>query len=167
MLLGEYEHTIDNKNRLTLPAKFRQSFDDGCVVTRGLDGCVFVWTPRAFESYRSSTLADLHPLSQQGRRMQLRDDPARRRALSGLILPDDKKNFCGRKQIASVTTCRVGAGAPTRPGALCAPIRFPSDSVIPSLTTLLTSRQIEQYLSRDVSGFREAPFRSRRKVLRF
>ena len=69
MLLGEYEHTIDDKNRLTLPAKFRQSFDDGCVVTRGLDGCVFVWTPRAFESYRSSTLADLHPLSQQGRRM--------------------------------------------------------------------------------------------------
>ena len=69
MLLGEYEHTIDDKNRLTLPAKFRQSFDDGCVVTRGLDGCVFVWTPGAFESYRSSTLADLHPLSQQGRRM--------------------------------------------------------------------------------------------------
>ena len=49
MLLGEYEHTIDDKNRLTLPAKFRQAFEDGCVVTRGLDGCVYVWTPGALD----------------------------------------------------------------------------------------------------------------------
>jgi MraZ protein len=69
MLLGEYEHTIDDKNRVTLPAKFRQSFDDGCVVTRGLDGCLYVWTPRAFADYRDSQLATLPPLSQQGRRM--------------------------------------------------------------------------------------------------
>ena len=48
MLLGEYEHTIDDKNRLTLPAKFRRDFEDGCVVTRGLDGCLFAWTPEGF-----------------------------------------------------------------------------------------------------------------------
>ena len=69
MLLGEYEHTIDDKNRLTLPAKFRRAFEDGIVVTRGLDGCVYAWTPEAWENYRDSTLATLHPLSQQGRRM--------------------------------------------------------------------------------------------------
>ena len=69
MLLGEYEHTIDDKNRLTLPAKFRQAFADGVVVTRGLDGCLFAWTPEGWENYRGSTLASLHPLSQQGRRM--------------------------------------------------------------------------------------------------
>ena len=40
MLLGTYEHTIDDKNRLTLPAKFRESFADGVVVTRGLDRCL-------------------------------------------------------------------------------------------------------------------------------
>ena len=46
MLLGEYEHTIDDKNRLTLPAKFRKAFEDGVVVTRGIDGCLFAYTPR-------------------------------------------------------------------------------------------------------------------------
>jgi MraZ protein len=70
MLLGEYEHTIDDKNRLTLPAKFRQAFEDGIVVTRGLDGCLYAWTPQAWEEYRDSTLAALHPLSKEGRQMQ-------------------------------------------------------------------------------------------------
>jgi len=70
MLLGEYEHTIDDKNRLTLPAKFRKAFEDGVVVTRGLDGCLWAWTPDGWAGYRDSTLASLHPLSQQGRRMQ-------------------------------------------------------------------------------------------------
>jgi transcriptional regulator MraZ len=69
MLLGEYEHTIDDKNRLTLPAKFRRAFEDGIVLTRGFDGCVYAWTPGGWRNYRDSTLANLHPLSQEGRRM--------------------------------------------------------------------------------------------------
>ena len=69
MLLGEHEHSLDDKNRLTLPAKFRREFGDGCVVTRGLDGCVYAWTPEGWENYRDSILAEAHPLSQQGRRM--------------------------------------------------------------------------------------------------
>jgi MraZ protein len=69
MLLGEYEHTIDDKNRLTLPAKFRRAFEDGVVVTRGFDGCLYAWTPESWASYRDSTLATLNPLSQEGRRM--------------------------------------------------------------------------------------------------
>jgi len=70
MLLGEYEHTIDDKNRLTLPAKFREAFADGCVVTRGLDGCLWAWTPEGWENYRESILGPLHPLSKEGRQMQ-------------------------------------------------------------------------------------------------
>src|SRR5437879_5610299 len=41
MLLGEHEHTIDDKNRLTLPARFRHHFAEGIVVTRGMDGCLY------------------------------------------------------------------------------------------------------------------------------
>ena len=40
MLLGEFEHTLDEKNRLTLPARFRVAMADGVVLTRGLDSCV-------------------------------------------------------------------------------------------------------------------------------
>ncbi len=70
MLLGEYDHTIDDKNRLTLPAKFRKAFEDGVIVTRGLDGCLWAWTPDGWAGYRDSTLASLHPLSKEGRQMQ-------------------------------------------------------------------------------------------------
>lgn len=41
MFLGEFEHTIDGKGRLTIPAKFRDELESGVVVTRGLDGCLW------------------------------------------------------------------------------------------------------------------------------
>jgi MraZ protein len=69
MLLGEYEHTIDDKNRLTLPAKFRQEFADGLVVTRGLDGCLFAFRRADWGRLVESQLATLDPLSKEGRRL--------------------------------------------------------------------------------------------------
>lgn len=70
MLLGEYDHTLDDKNRLTLPARFRQAFVEGIVVTRGMDGCLFAYTRDAWESMVGSRLATLNTLSKEGRRMQ-------------------------------------------------------------------------------------------------
>lgn len=70
MLLGEYEHTLDDKNRLTLPARFRQAFAEGIVVTRGMDGCLFAYTPGDWTSLVQGRLATLDPLSKEGRRMQ-------------------------------------------------------------------------------------------------
>src|SRR5205085_12565847 len=70
MLLGEYEHTIDDKNRLTLPAKFRHRYAEGIVVTRGMDGCLFAYTPEDWERVVQDSLGTLNTLSQRGRRMQ-------------------------------------------------------------------------------------------------
>ena len=70
MLLGAHEHTIDDKNRLTLPAKFRQAFADGIVITRGLDGCVFAYRRPDWGRLVESRLATLDPLSPEGRRLQ-------------------------------------------------------------------------------------------------
>ena len=44
MFMGEYQHTVDAKGRLIIPAKFRDDLDGGFVVTRGLDKCLFAYT---------------------------------------------------------------------------------------------------------------------------
>ena len=69
MLLGEHEHTIDDKNRLTLPAKFRESFAEGIVVTRGLDGCLYAYRRPDWDRLVESRLATMDPLSKEGRRI--------------------------------------------------------------------------------------------------
>jgi MraZ protein len=69
MLLGEFEHTIDDKNRLTLPAKFRESFAGGVVVTRGMDGCLYAYPREEWRESVESRLRALDPLSREGRMM--------------------------------------------------------------------------------------------------
>ena len=44
MLIGEYHHNIDEKGRLIIPAKFREDIGNNFIVTRGLDGCLFVYS---------------------------------------------------------------------------------------------------------------------------
>ena len=70
MLLGAHEHTIDDKNRLTLPAKFRQAFADGVVVTRGLDGCLYAYRRPDWARLVESRLAEVDPLRAEGRRLE-------------------------------------------------------------------------------------------------
>ena len=70
MLLGEYEHTLDDKSRITLPAKFRAAFATGLVVTRGMDGCLYAYRRDDWERLVESRLAELDPLSREGRQMQ-------------------------------------------------------------------------------------------------
>lgn len=44
MLIGEFEHSLDAKGRLIMPAKLRESIGDTFVVTKGLDGCLFAFS---------------------------------------------------------------------------------------------------------------------------
>lgn len=43
MLLGEYEHSIDTKGRIAMPAKLREGLGTQFIITKGLDGCLFVY----------------------------------------------------------------------------------------------------------------------------
>jgi len=43
MFMGEYQHTIDNKGRVSIPSKFREELGEVFVITKGLDNCLFVY----------------------------------------------------------------------------------------------------------------------------
>jgi len=49
MFLGEFNHTVDEKGRMTIPARFRPELAQGVVVTRGLDGCLALYPNAEWE----------------------------------------------------------------------------------------------------------------------
>lgn len=49
MFMGEYQHSIDSKGRLIMPAKFRPDLGENFVVTRGMDGCLFIYTQEEWQ----------------------------------------------------------------------------------------------------------------------
>ncbi len=51
MLIGEYEHSLDVKGRLILPAKIREDMGDKFIVTKGLDGCLFGFSQTEWVSF--------------------------------------------------------------------------------------------------------------------
>jgi len=51
---GEYKHAIDVKNRVSMPAKFREKLSDPFYITKGLDNCLFVFTDDEWEKFMTS-----------------------------------------------------------------------------------------------------------------
>lgn len=66
MFIGEYNHTIDTKGRLIVPSKFRETLGDVFVVTKGLDGCLFVFPMEEWNVF-TEKLRDL-PLTKKDAR---------------------------------------------------------------------------------------------------
>lgn len=48
MFIGEYHHTIDDKGRIIIPAKFRETLGDNFIITRGIENCLFVYPTDAW-----------------------------------------------------------------------------------------------------------------------
>lgn len=70
MLLGEYQHTMDTKGRVAIPAKFRDKLDGGAIVTRGLDSCLFLFTKKEWQTLAEKLTA--LPLAQANSRAFVR-----------------------------------------------------------------------------------------------
>ncbi|MFA6252102.1 MAG: division/cell wall cluster transcriptional repressor MraZ [Candidatus Paceibacterota bacterium] len=49
MIIGQYSYNLDPKKRLTVPTKFRSVLSDGAVLTRGIDGCLFLYPMKQWE----------------------------------------------------------------------------------------------------------------------
>jgi MraZ protein len=61
---GTYDYSLDAKNRLTVPAKFRSSLSGHLVLAQGLKPCVAIWTREAFDQQTEAALRDFHPLAE-------------------------------------------------------------------------------------------------------
>ena len=53
MLIGEYEHSLDAKGRLIMPAKLRTDMGEKFIITKGLDGCLFVFSQNEWSNFES------------------------------------------------------------------------------------------------------------------
>ena len=70
MFMGEYNHTIDAKGRLIIPAKFRETLGEEFILTRGLDGCLSIYPMDEWKSFEEKLKA--LPLTDKNARAFLR-----------------------------------------------------------------------------------------------
>jgi MraZ protein len=69
LFLGEFEHSIDDKSRLAVPARFRPALEAGLVITRGLDRCLVIWDSESWR-VQAERVRSLNPWQADARRMQ-------------------------------------------------------------------------------------------------
>lgn len=106
MLLGEYNHTIDDKSRIIVPSKFRDDLGSNFVVTKGFDSCLFVFSISEWQNFENS-LKTL-PLTNENARKFVRyfssgatecmvDKQGR------ILIPANLKEYAGLKKDVVVT----------------------------------------------------------------
>jgi MraZ protein len=109
MLIGEYIHTIDEKNRVSLPVKFRKELGKKIIITPGLDQCLFIFTTAEWEKVSkrlSDSDADLSFLKADkrsfnrfmfGRAAELEVD-----TIGRILIPDFLKERIGLKNSVAI-----------------------------------------------------------------
>jgi MraZ protein len=109
MLIGEYIHTIDEKNRISMPSKFRGELGKKIIITPGLDSCLFIFTIKEWAKVSarlSSSDNDLSFLKADqrsfnrymfGRAAEVEID-----SIGRILIPDFLKNIIGLKNSAAV-----------------------------------------------------------------
>jgi MraZ protein len=100
---GHYEHSLDAKDRLTVPARFRAALADGVVLSKGFDPCVWLQTTEAFERLSDRFLSPHSPFGRDARRL-------RRRFHGGSF--DEKLDSAGRIRIPKPLIEHAGLGGP-------------------------------------------------------
>jgi MraZ protein len=68
---GSFDYSLDAKNRLTVPAKFRAELSGGVVLAKGLERNVDIWVPDAYDTLVERSLAGMNPMSPDARRLRL------------------------------------------------------------------------------------------------
>jgi len=98
MLIGQYEHTIDSKKRLALPAKFRSELGEKVVITRGIDSCLVVYTENEWRqvSEKLSKMPVSQPEARSFARIMLAGAmEVNLDKLGRILIPDYLKKYAG------------------------------------------------------------------------
>jgi MraZ protein len=66
---GQAEYTLDAKNRLTVPARYRGLLEGGLVLAKDIEPCVAIWPSAGYDEFRRAALQDVHPMSRRGRKI--------------------------------------------------------------------------------------------------
>ena len=99
---GLYEHSLDSKDRLTVPARFRAALADGVVLSKGFDPCVWLYTPEEYDGLSERFLAPPRPFGADARR--------RRRRFHGGSF-DEKIDSAGRVRLPKPLLEHAGLGS--------------------------------------------------------
>lgn len=105
MLIGEYSHSLDPKKRLSIPAKFRKELGSGAVLTRGLDGCLWLFPSRQWAAL-AEKLAAL-PMAQADSRSFARlllsgAHEVTFDSLGRILIPEHLKGYAGLEREVTV-----------------------------------------------------------------
>ncbi len=113
MLIGEYIHTIDDKNRISMPAKFRKELGKKIIITPGLGSCLFIFTVGEWEKVSkrlSDSSAELSFLKEDqrnfnrymfGRAAEVEID-----SIGRILIPEILKDRIGLKSSAAIVGVR-------------------------------------------------------------
>jgi MraZ protein len=99
--LGQYEHNLDAKDRLTVPSKFRDAVSDGVILARGLNASVWVFTPEGYERFKQNFIGSTNPLGRKGQMI-------RHHFASGAF--DEKVDSAGRVRVPKKLQDHAGVG---------------------------------------------------------
>jgi MraZ protein len=66
---GHFEHSLDAKNRLSIPARFRAAFSGGVVLAKDPEPCIAMWPPEAHDAILDRALGGLNPMGSQYRKL--------------------------------------------------------------------------------------------------
>jgi MraZ protein len=100
---GQHEHSLDSKDRLTIPARFRAALADGVILVKGLDPCVEVYPVQEFARFEEREVAGFSTFSRDQRRM-------RRRIYAHSV--DEQLDSAGRIRLPGNLIEHAGLGGP-------------------------------------------------------
>ena len=113
MLIGEYIHTIDDKSRVSMPAKFRKELGKKIIITPGLGSCLFIFTVKEWEKVSkklSSSDSELSFLKADQRNFNRymfgRAAEVEMDSIGRILIPDFLKERIGLKNSAAIVGVR-------------------------------------------------------------